>query len=180
MLAFYLSMIESEEDKNKFEEIYETYIKYMYLDAYDILKDKQLAEDAVQIAFVRLTRHLHKFDETKCHKTKLYVIKVIRSVANAMYNKRKKVQTVNFEELEYEVEQESNLEDEVIANAELRSLIAEIKRLPPTYRDVIVYRYFDNYSDDEIAKLLNISKSNVRKRVERARKKLVESLNEKR
>lgn len=51
MLAFYLSLIDDESDKQKFERIYNNYYNVLLNTAYGILKERQSAEDAVHEAF---------------------------------------------------------------------------------------------------------------------------------
>lgn len=46
-MLLFLSMIESEEEKNKFVQIYEMYRHFMWYIANEILWDTYLAEDAV-------------------------------------------------------------------------------------------------------------------------------------
>ena len=53
MLGFYLSLIDSDDDKNKFEQLYLTYRQDMYKIAYSILKNNADAEDAVHQAFLQ-------------------------------------------------------------------------------------------------------------------------------
>ena len=53
MLAFYLNLIDNEEDKSKFQMIYDLYFNSMMYTAYDIMQDQYLAEDAVQEAFLQ-------------------------------------------------------------------------------------------------------------------------------
>ncbi len=50
-MLIYLSMIELEEDKNKFEQLYITYKQTMFYVANRILKDEYLSEDVVHQAF---------------------------------------------------------------------------------------------------------------------------------
>ena len=54
-------MIETEEDKVKFEQIYETYRDLMFRVASQILRNDHDAEDAVHQAFVSIIRVLIKF-----------------------------------------------------------------------------------------------------------------------
>ena len=51
MLMIYLQMIEGDEDKIKFEELYLTYRGLMYKVSFDILQNTQDAEDALHEAF---------------------------------------------------------------------------------------------------------------------------------
>lgn len=49
MIAIYLSVIDAEQDKNKFEILYTTYRKLMFYIADQVLKDEYLAEDAIHL-----------------------------------------------------------------------------------------------------------------------------------
>ena len=173
MLAYYLSMIESEDDKKKFEKIYYKYRRLMYRISYFILKDVHIAEDVVQTSFLHVIPHLHKFNEEECHKTRRYLIRVVRNESFAVYNKRKNESFVNIDSMEHEIEIGGNLENEAITNIEVEIMSNKMEELSENYKEVLRYRYFDYYSDDKIAKILNITKENVRKRIERARKALI-------
>lgn len=54
----YLTMIDSEEDKSKFEKLYLTYRQTMFYVANRIIKDEYIAEDIVHQSFLRLINHL--------------------------------------------------------------------------------------------------------------------------
>jgi RNA polymerase sigma-70 factor (ECF subfamily) len=59
--------------------------------------------------------------------------------------------------------------------ARIRTAVA---RLPATYREVIVLRYFEELSLDEMAEVLSLRKNAVEVRLSRARQVLAESLGE--
>lgn len=50
-MLIYLALIEGEEEKRKFGRLYHNYMQTMYYIAYQILKNKYAAEDAVHQAF---------------------------------------------------------------------------------------------------------------------------------
>lgn len=58
MLFFYLSALDTQEERTKFEDIYKKYGKLMKYVAYNILRDDSLAEDAVHNAFLKLMKYL--------------------------------------------------------------------------------------------------------------------------
>jgi RNA polymerase sigma-70 factor (ECF subfamily) len=71
------------------------------------------------------------------------------------------------------------LDDQIIAPTEAdRSLWEVVGRLKPTYRAVIHLYYYEGYSQDEIAKILGISRTAVQTRMQRAREILKKELNE--
>ena len=56
MLQFYLQLLDTAAEKEKFEKLYEQYRKLMMAEANAILKSKHLAEDAVQETFLRIIK----------------------------------------------------------------------------------------------------------------------------
>lgn len=103
MLVFYLSVLDTPEERSKFEELYIKYGKLMKYVAYNILCDDALAEDAVHNAFLKLMKYLNKIDEVNCHKTKSFIVIVTESVSKDMYMKRKREATVNIDDNEQEI-----------------------------------------------------------------------------
>ena len=71
-MIIYLQMIESDEDKSKFEQLYIMYKGLMFHVAMKILKNEFDAEDAVHQAFLSLIENLKKISDVKCPKTSLY------------------------------------------------------------------------------------------------------------
>ena len=70
MLQFYLQLLETEEELQKFTQLYETYRKLMHWTAEGILHDEHLAEDAVHEAFLRIIQNFHQIREIPCPKTR--------------------------------------------------------------------------------------------------------------
>ena len=79
-MLIYLSLIDSLEDKRKFERLYIAYKQTMYYVANRILKDSYAAEDAVHQAFLRIINHLEKIDESDCRKTKAFLVVVTEHI----------------------------------------------------------------------------------------------------
>ena len=51
-----------------------------------------------------------------------------------------------------------------------------IKKLPVIYREILILKYIQEHTNAEIAEIVNISEVNVRKRLERAKRKAKKSL----
>ncbi|MEM1891887.1 MAG: RNA polymerase sigma factor [Nitrososphaerota archaeon] len=170
MIAIYLSVIDDEQDKNKFEILYTTYRKLMLYIADQVLKDKYLAEDAIHQAFLKIIENLDKIDNVHSHKTKSYVVTIVRNNAINMYNRRKRNTTIPLEQI-------FCISDETFSRLEdLDCLTKAIMKLPVIYKEVLTLKYVQELSNAEIAQTLDISEATVRKRLERARHKLDESL----
>lgn len=172
MLLFYLALIESEEDKQKFEALYLRYRDLMYYVANGILHDQFMAEDAVHMAFFKIIHCLDRIDDINCHKTKGFMVIVSRRVSINLYNQRKKESSIAWEEIEYEV-LDTSFDETVFSQFEVDAMVDKIESLSPIYRDVLMLHYVHDCSDKEIAKILHIHDAAVRKRIERAKQKLV-------
>ena len=62
MLSFYVSLVETEEEKSLVEALYIKYEQDMYNVAFSILHNNYDAEDAVQEAFLRVIENLDKIN----------------------------------------------------------------------------------------------------------------------
>ena len=78
-MLIYLQMIESEEDKSKFIQIYTKYRNLMFHVARQILGNDSDAEDAVHEAFLASLKHLHKFSDVDCPKTRSYFVTIMEN-----------------------------------------------------------------------------------------------------
>ena len=76
--------------KNLAEILYNNYSIFMYKVAYSILKDKSLAEDAVQISFIKIMKHLDNIDISDKTKTRNFLGLICKNTAINLYNKQKK------------------------------------------------------------------------------------------
>jgi RNA polymerase sigma-70 factor (ECF subfamily) len=171
MLPIYLAMLDGEEEKSKFESLYLTYRKLMFHVANGILNDEGLAEDAVHQAFLKILENFDKVGEISCHKTRSYVVIIVRNTAINMYNRRKRHAAVPIEEAAFCVAEERPEQTE-----DLDSLAEAVLKLPAIYKDALKLKYVQEFSNAEIAEMLGISEAAVRKRLERARRMLEEFL----
>ena len=171
MLPIYLAMLDGEEDKNKFELLYVTYRKLMFYVANRILNDERLAEDAVHQTFLKILENFDKVGEISCHKTRSYVVIIVRNAAINMYNRRKRHPAVPIEEAAF-----CAAEEKLERTDDLDSLAKAVLKLPAIYKDALKLKYVQEFSNAEIAGMLGISEAAVRKRLERARRMLEEIL----
>ncbi len=165
MLLFYLSLIEAAEDKSKFERLYYEYKKLMKYIAKDMLKDEYLAEDAVHEAFIKLTRHINGIDENDRHKTKAFIVIIVKSVCLDMLRKDKRDKSFSLEE----IDNMGYVGNDLFENIELEHLYSTIESLSDTYREVIELKVYYDLTDKEISDILCINNATVRKRLQRAR-----------
>jgi RNA polymerase sigma-70 factor (ECF subfamily) len=171
MLPIYLSMLDGDDEKSKFESLYLTYRKLMFHVANGILNDEGLAEDAVHQAFLKILENFDKVGEISCHKTRSYVVIIVRNAAINMYNRRKRHPAVPIEEAAF-----CAAGEKLERTDDLDSLAKAVLKLPAIYKDALKLKNVQEFSNAEIAGMLGISETAVRKRLERARRMLEEIL----
>ena len=88
-MLIYLQMIETEEDRQKFTDLYETYRGLMFYVANQILHNTDDAEDAVHQAFLSIIENLDKIAKVHCPQSRAYVIVIAENKAIDMIRARK-------------------------------------------------------------------------------------------
>lgn len=171
-MLIYLSMMDTPEAQDKFCILYEQYKNLMFYVANEILGDTRDSEDVVHQAFVKIIENLDKISEPKCPQTRAFVVTIVERQAIDLYRRRQNHSKVTFDDgLEWEP---ATFDAEA---SHLRGdLAAAMGALPVRYRQVLLLRYDSGYSEAEVAHMLSMSPANVRKTIQRARKKLAELL----
>lgn len=174
MLMLYMSLIETQEERETFEKIYHKYRKLMHYCAKQILKDDKLAEDAVHDAFLKMIKFLDKIKEVECNKTKRFVIIIVENAAKDIYRKNIRKMEVSWEEIELTYQFPVATEMEKVSVVE-----TSILELPLIYRQIFILKYAYGYSNKEISKILDVKEGTVRQRIARGKEKLYKNLQEK-
>ena len=163
MLVYYLQMLDTPEEKIRFEQIYLKYRGLMYHVADSILHDRQEAEDAVHNAFLRILKKFSKFQNTPAKDLAPQIVVIARNEAISLLQKRKDTDPLEdwggFAETAEEV-------------SDYHALVDTFTRLPQTYRAAMEMKLLLGYSDGEIAAKLGLSKKAVSVRISRGRQLL--------
>ena len=163
-MLVYLQMIETPEDRSKFEKVYLEYKGLMYYVAYDLLKNEQDAEDAVHNAFVNIAEHIERVDIPISDKTKSLVVTIVERRAIEIYRAKNKREIIEYDDKNIGLQVEYN------GSFELARCLAQ---LPPNYRHVLFLKHRHGYTNKEIAQIMNTSEANAIKLEQRAKAKLL-------
>ena len=148
-------------DKWEVGKLYDTYAQDVYRLALSYLRNTQDAEDVCHGVFLTL---VEKDIALFPGKEKAWLLK---AAANACKNHLKSFWKLNREELDDRM---------VFADDGDRDLWAIVGTLPPKYRAVIHLYYYEGYPQDEIARILGITRTAVQTRMQRARTMLEKEL----
>jgi RNA polymerase sigma-70 factor (ECF subfamily) len=141
--------------------------------------DRERAEDLVQEAFVRVHRHLHRFDQTKKFSTWIYTI--ASNLAKNELRNRSRSPLVFFQQAgrgdgaevdrrPVEFEDPAARPDDEFQRRHLREAVERcVARLPVHHRQVFVLRELEGRSYQEIAEVTGTNLGTVKSRLNRAR-----------
>ncbi len=144
---------------------------------YRTIGDRERAEDLVQEAFVRVHRHLHRFDQNRKFSTWIYTI--ASNLAKNELRNRSRNPLVLFQSIRKDWEPESRplqfedtsaRPDDLFRKRHLRQLVEwAVAQLPEHHREVFVLRELEGKSYEEIAEITNCNLGTVKSRLNRAR-----------
>ena len=168
MINLYLSVLETDEDRCQFEDIYRQYKNRMYKFAISILHNNEDAEDVVQQSFLTIANNFDKIKSFSCHEMNSYIVIIVRNTSINLYNKNKR----NSERSTELNQEQTAVEVDFFNNIDYEHLVQIISGLPLIYKEILLLRYVEEFTVKQISAMLGISIDNVRKRTERAKKLL--------
>lgn len=176
MLAFYISMLETAEQQDKFSYIYQTYAGLMYHVAVSVVKEHYLAEDVVHETFLQLIRiidEIHIDDDTSLRS---FLKKVTHNKAVDYVRKLDKTRPTSDEKLEfYYTKRQQDPETVAIDAIAFEQLVLMVSQMSDRYRIPLELK-LQGYQIKEIAKILDITPENTKVRIFRARRMILDKL----
>jgi len=165
-------------DVSAFETLYRQYEKLVFRTAYLITGSKEAAEDALQEVFVSVWRSRHTYDPNKGKLTTW----LHRITVNQCSKKKpgKTPAAVSLEEKGIdlpEIKHQSQPEDILVNKMEYDQLLRAMDVLDTKHRSVLVLRYFNDLSYQDIAEALEIPLGTVKSRLNQSLRYLKEQMN---
>ena len=160
-----------------FNLIFDMYSGTMLKVAYGITRDKQLAEDAVQESFLRITKNLERLEDIYSPETRGYILTITRNASLSVLKVRNGItnRECPLDEIE-NVQESCDLEQEVISKVGFEELVSTIRELPKIYADVLYMDWVMDLSIHEISVQLGLQEDTVKKRINRGKKTLQKQL----
>ena len=136
-----------ENRKNAMEEFYHQYHKIVYAIAFSILKNKEDAEDVMQIVFEKI----QTIDKTKLPSDKEMIWLYTLTKNETLNYLKKKKGEISLETI-YEIENKDNEIDKKIDSIEFNRLISKLNEKE---KEIISLKIISNFSFQQISVLLN-------------------------
>ncbi|MDO5028030.1 MAG: sigma-70 family RNA polymerase sigma factor [Bacillota bacterium] len=160
------------EEKAFVSNLYNKHGQYFFRKAFYILKNKELAEEALANAFIKIMGNIEKASSLADEDLLPYCLTLVKNEAINIIRKDKKhlytdnIETYLIEDLENKIEAEFILKDQFQAIVNDKTLLKEEERL------FLIFRYHHDLTYNEIGKLLNISQGTALKRNQRILEKI--------
>jgi RNA polymerase sigma-70 factor (ECF subfamily) len=166
-----------EGERAAFQHLVERYQGRLLNFIYRTIGDRDRSEDLVQETFIRVYRHLHRFDRSKKFSTWIYTI--ASNLAKNELRNRSRNPLVLFQAIKknweadhrpLQFEDNTQRPDDLFRKRHLRDLIEKaVQELPEHHRVVFVLRELEGKTYEEIAEITGVNLGTVKSRLNRAR-----------
>lgn len=166
-------------DKNAFAELFKFYQNYLYKICFSYVHNEQQTLDLMQEVFIKLYKNIDKYDEQyPFHPW------IRRITVNTCINEKRKHSPILVPlstddermDVEEQLAAEQDIEQEVERNDMARIIREHIDCLQEKQRMVIILRYYEDLSYEEIAELLHMPLGTVKTDLYRAKNALKDRL----
>jgi RNA polymerase sigma-70 factor (ECF subfamily) len=170
-------------DRHAFAELVELYKDKIFHLAYRMLNNKHEAEDAVQETFLRVYTNLHRYDEHQKFSTWIFRIGTNHCI-DRLRKRKHAAYSLDAEMPDGEgndyysmlAGQEHSPEKQIILSETQQQIRKAIDSLPEKYKAVVILRYLQDMSLQEISDVLDMPVTTVKTRVHRGREYLRKKL----
>jgi RNA polymerase sigma-70 factor, ECF subfamily len=169
-------------ETRSFDILVERYQTRLLNFVYRIVGDRERAEDLVQEVFIRVYRHLARFDRSKKFSTWIYTI-ASNLGKNELRNRSRNplvlftsiTQGWEDDERPLEFEDPSSRPDDLFRKRQVKEMVEQsVAQLPQHHREVFVLREIEGRSYEEIAEITHCNLGTVKSRLNRARSSFAE------
>ena len=157
--------------RDDFEKIYDEYFPKIYNYIFYRLMSREDTEELVSEVFLKVVGNLEQFDSEKAQ-FKTWIYRIAQNTLIDFYRTRKPEASLDDENVDWEPSVDFEAQLESITSPKRRAIYQALTKLKERERMIIYYRFFEGYTNREIAKLLQMNESTVGTVLNRALKKL--------
>lgn len=163
-------------DSGMFSPLVEKYSHLAFSLSMKLLNQREDAEEAAQDSFVKAYNSLGSFHSNSTFKTWLFRIVYNTSISKLRTRKNSEVKIEDINISDAEIQATENTIDQLNTKERQKYLQAGLARLNQEDQALLRMYYFDDLSVDEVSLITDLSVSNVKVKIHRSRKKLLQEL----
>ena len=180
MLAMAIAAIENDGDRLLVESLYTKYYALMLRKAQSMVRDRQSAEDVVEAVMLRLIERIDLLRGCNRASLRSYLVACVRNEAIDRLRRTGRMQFLDDAEsrLGELPDDAPGAEIRLIREAQIQAVVRALEALDDRERLALRMKYYDGMTDAAIAKLFGMSRTGVRKVIDRARQRVGARLRE--
>ena len=163
-------------DSGSFSHLVERYSHLAFSLSMKILNQREDAEEAAQDAFIKAYNSLNFFQNGSTFKTWFFRIVYNTSISKLRTRKNTEVKIEEVKISEAEIYETEGALSQLNTEDRQKYLTIGLERLEPEERALLKMYYFDDFSMDEISIIAGLTVSNVKVKIHRSRKRLLQEL----
>ena len=150
-------------DRAAFAKLYEHYADAAYGLALKVVRDRELAADVVQEAFLAVWRRASTYDPDRGQPS-TWILTMTHHKAVDVVRRRERRKTAPLEDVAEPIDPAPTVEERAWLGATRAQVAAALRRLPDPHREVIELAYFAGYTQSELAERLAVPLGTVKSR----------------
>lgn len=162
---------------NAQEILYEKYSSKVYKTAFLLCKSRELAEDITQETFIRIFSKLYTFKGNE-NTFSSWLYSVTLNVAKNTFRKQRWLNFFSPIENHEDLESLSRIDEDYEKKEREELLFNAINMLPYKLKEIIILKYYNDFSQEEISNILNIPIGTVKSRINSSLKKIKKFIGE--
>lgn len=165
--------------RKKFSQIYDQYVEKIYRFIYLKVNSEEIAQDLCSETFLRGWNAYQKNHNPKpeIKNIQAFLYQIARNLIIDHYREKGKREIVSAEQVSI-IDPQPGLEIKMALNSDLEQVKAALIDMKEDYQNVVIWRYLDDLSISEIAKMLNRTEQATRVLLHRALNSLREKINQ--
>lgn len=154
------------------DEIYEEYSSLIYKYLFCLTQDEHISEDLAQETFIIAFNKINSF-KGEC-KLSSWLCQIAKHLWYKQLKKDKRNKTISLNTLDYNISDNTDIEDIICNNEDKEKLLENIENLGSPFKDVVFLKINGNLNFVEIAEILGKTPNWARVTFFRAKQKLKE------
>ena len=160
--------------RKEFGKIYDEYIDKIYRFVFLKVSSQEVAQDLCSDTFLKCWEVYN--NGTKIDNIQAFLYRIARNLVIDHYRQKGRMQFVSTESLPI-IDPDPGLEEKLALNSDVELIKAAIPNLKEDYQNVVIWRYLDDLSIPEMAKMMDKSEEATRVTLHRALRALKEQCN---
>lgn len=173
-----ITSIKDENERSFIEELYINHGKTMWKYAMYLTKNRDEADELLQISFEKIIKSIDAVKKINCCKIDSYMVSIVRNSYNTMLLKKyKEKETIEYMDVSELSDSGTNVDYEsMLENNSSSDVLSALEHIPEKYKMVLKLKYIYELDDEQTAQTIGVQSNSIRMYKTRALRMLADRL----